>query len=99
MIEERGKIVNDRSSCMIEIVETGTIRVDQLVSISLKESTFVSTNVGSEEVIFQSKVLVSQRHFGNIDQTEASLIAFKDSRADGTVGQNSDLKFARIFLE
>ena len=92
-------MVNDRSSCMIEIVETGTIRVDLLVSISLKESTFVFTNVGSEEVIFQSKVLVSRRHLGNIDQREASLIAFKDSRADWTVGQSSDLKFVRISLE
>ena len=99
MIEERGKIVNDRSSCMIAIVETGIIMVDQLVVILLKESTFVSTKVGSEEVVFHSKVLVSRRHFGNIDQREASLIVFKDSRADLTVGQSSAYKFVRIFLE
>ena len=50
---------------------------------------FLLANVGTEEMAFESQVLVPCGHLRNIDQRQTALIVFKDSTANKTVRQNT----------
>jgi hypothetical protein len=59
---------------------------------------FVFSNVGAEEVVFEGKVLVAGQHLGYLNKREATLIVFKDNRADETVTNGGEGELVSKFL-